>query len=121
MKSKRYTVSGHWPFPLDMLRYDGARPAIEVDAALIGRLSGAHAPDRAALRERVVINLVTRSTNPLHGPRAGRWASFGWQVLEDASAGPIPPETQSAARDEEELRESALARLTDAERRALGY
>lgn len=73
----QYTVRGHWPFPADMLRHDGSRAATDADAALIARLSGDYAPDRAAFRD-VEINLV----GP-HKPNTARWESFSWEVPSD--------------------------------------
>lgn len=35
MAEVEYVLKGHWPFPEDMLRHDGSRPASEADRALV--------------------------------------------------------------------------------------
>ena len=65
-----FLVRGSGPFPFDQLRYDEAYPAdtesaIAIDAGELGRYGG------------------TTRTIELKGKKftAGRWASFGWEVL----------------------------------------
>lgn len=66
----RYVVRGHWPFPLDMLRHDGSRPASDADRTMVERLSGEYAPDRDAFVD-VEIKLVGPSR-----PNSARWESW---------------------------------------------
>lgn len=62
----RYQVSGLYPFPVDMLRYDSAWPADSdaVDAITLKRPG-----------ERVAIQLASHRQ-----PTSERWESFGWKV-----------------------------------------
>jgi hypothetical protein len=72
---KRYesTVSGVAPFPIDMLRYDAARPEREEDS---GSISGSlMRVDRNNARR--IVRVV--SDRPL---TSSRWESFGWSVDE---------------------------------------
>lgn len=80
MPSKEFTyaVRGSWPFPDDMLRYDGARGATPEDQAMIERLSGKkEAPDLAAF-EPVTINMIGARR-----PTYRRWSSQLWTVVEE--------------------------------------
>ena len=73
-----YTVEGRWPFPTDMLRRDGAKPASVYEAGLIEGLSGDMGPDdRCALRR---IHLISEDVRG--APLTARWESFGWRVVE---------------------------------------
>jgi hypothetical protein len=66
----RFVVEGAGDFPMDMLRYDTCFPATEDDAR------------RAALQNGTrQVTVIGRS---LAGrvPTEGRWASFGWKVIE---------------------------------------
>lgn len=104
-----YKVRGHWPFPTDMLRHDGSRAATEGDAAMIARLSGDYAPDRAAFRD-VEINLV--------GPRkpnTARWESFSWAVPTDEMHAMFKAMARKQREDDQAFR-ALLARLTPSER-----
>lgn len=56
--SHSYVVRGSWPFPVDMLRHDGSRPASHADRRKIKALSGEFAPDRDSIRNPVEIALV---------------------------------------------------------------
>lgn len=113
-KEHRYTVKGHWPFPTDMLRHDGSRPASPEDQGAIDRLSTEHATDKAAFDD-AEINLV----GP-YKPNTARWESFGWAV---------PSDTDHAffkrIREEDERRADlakvALTKLTHEEADALRY
>lgn len=116
---RQYTVVGSWPFPLDMLRHDQSRAATPVDQAKIDRLSGESAPDLAALDEKVEITLVAESSG-LRFCNAARWESFGWQVPGDADY-QTGKSLRAAADEQRRLRSSGLAKLTMAERRALGF
>lgn len=63
----RYRVSGFGQFPVDMLRYDRAWPASEIDAGTI------HASFRNVERWSV-------SLEGLDYPTVERWRSFGCEV-----------------------------------------
>lgn len=116
-KRLTYTVAGCWPFPVDMLRHDGSFPASAKDRALIKRLSGLHAPDRAAF-DTVHINLVMPDGDWFKGrrPNTARWESFTWTVVDDPWK-----EWEAEARAKENLRQQALRKLTKEERDALGW
>lgn len=107
-----YIAKGHWPFPVDMLRHDGSRAATEVDQAMIDRLSGDHAPDRAAFCD-VEIKLV----GPFK-PNTGRWESFGWEIPSDEMYAAIKALREKARRDDA-LFADVLAKLTEDERRVV--
>lgn len=106
-----YVVRGHWPFPVDMLRYDGSRAASDADAAMIERLSAEHAPDRAAFKD-VEISLLSDRQLPFNS--AERWESFGWEVPGDVFR--ILQKKQAAADSrraaEERVRDAATDLLT---------
>lgn len=68
-----FTVRGGGEFPLDMLRYDNAVPATTEDAM--------RAQNRTGTRE---VRLDRWSPNPDPLPTYGRWASFGWSVVENS-------------------------------------
>jgi hypothetical protein len=114
-----YTVEGSWPFPLDMLRRDGAVAASPQDQATIDHLSAPYAPDRDAIRTRRSVGLVLRDAERRR-PYTARWRSFGWDVPGDAEyrAG---ESDRAERRKMEALRASALAKLTDEERAALAW
>lgn len=108
-----YTVTGRWPFPLDMLRYDSAEPASAEDRQRIERLSVEHPASLEVLREKVSVSLVTE-LKPYHlSMHARRWESFGWRVVGHET----PP--KRVPKDWNALRRSALAKLTADEREAL--
>lgn len=90
-----YTVTGRWPFPADMLRYDEAQPATPHDAALIERFSNpSESPYLPGSREEreVSITLVSeRRAFFLRSNCAHRWRSYGWRSSLDESPQPGPP------------------------------
>lgn len=104
-----YTVKGHWPFPLDMLRHDQSAAASPEEQKKIDRYSTEHATDEHAF-EAVEISLV----GPCR-PNTARWESFGWSV---------PTDTDFAAmrawrrRDQEERQafDAAMDKLSPQER-----
>jgi len=106
-----YVVRGHWPFPLDMLRHDGSRPASEEDRAAIEALSDDHAHGRDDFQD-VEISLVGPSA-----PNTARWESFGWSVPSDACHAFLKEERARSLR-EKTILASALAKL-DAEEKEL--
>lgn len=61
-------------FPIDMLRYDGARPRREEDSHKIQRSLDYRTQDDAPMQEIEVV--VTANSAPC----ADRWRSFGWVV-----------------------------------------
>ncbi len=65
----RYTVSGTWEFPIDMLRHDYAFPDSETESNNISN-SGTGTQRSVRLRSH-------------HAPTPGRWESFGWKVVEE--------------------------------------
>jgi hypothetical protein len=72
----RFKVRGKYPFPIDMLRYDGCIPDSERDSYAIT----ATFPFGA---ERSELEVTLRSFHELrNGPTQGRWRSFGWEVVE---------------------------------------
>lgn len=83
-----YTVQGSWPFPLDMLRYDGAKAASPEDQELIDLYSAPAAESRQLMSEKVSIRLVMPDAG-YWTPNAGRWMSFGWAALEYIDRVPI--------------------------------
>jgi len=86
MTSRLYTVSGKWPFPLDMLRHDLAGPATDTDRDLITRMTG-EASDPELGMNTVTIALRMEGGEPVgsrpggrYVPNEARWKSFGWIV-----------------------------------------
>lgn len=121
-----YTVEGHWPFPLDMLRHDNARALSSDDVTLISRLSGDYTDNGFGLREKVKVRLVMeagKSTKFRPGgefiPNWRRWESFGWTVSDDDEV-EIDLGIKRRVDAEEAARATALAKLTDNDKRALG-
>ncbi|AFO71550.1 hypothetical protein phiCbK_036 [Caulobacter phage phiCbK] len=110
-----YIVSGTWPFPSDMLRYDDARPATEGDANLIKALESED-PSLSDLRNRVQIKLI-RPANGL--PAVKRWESFLWKVVGGDEEVAADVAWRDALDNRDALRKSGLAKLTPAERAAL--
>jgi hypothetical protein len=106
-----YVVTGSWPFPLDMLRRDGSRPATKDDRLKIERLSGDHAHDRDDFRK-IEITLIGPNR-----PDTSRWESFDWAVPGDVEHAFWKGERLRRTR-EEALMRSALAKL-DPEEKAL--
>nr|WP_250807555.1 hypothetical protein [Neorhizobium tomejilense] len=114
MNTHRYTVSGHWPFPLDMLRRDGSMPATPEDDAKIRALTKDHCDDRGTMLERHSIDLVFVNPGPRSRPLEERWESFTWRV----EGGEL--EVRKAER-RMALRDSAMAKLTAEEREAVRW
>lgn len=65
----RYTVTGTYEFPIDMLRYDRAFPDTETDSGKVMNLRWSRSLEPVSIR---VIGLSD--------PTVGRWESFGWKV-----------------------------------------
>lgn len=63
-------------FPIDMMRYDACRPASEQDSGAITRTFDAGAGKSEPVQMR------SDCTENRHWePTAGRWDSFGWEVV----------------------------------------
>lgn len=76
---QEFEVEGSGDFPMDMLRYDSCYPAREgTDTANL--VASRHRRDRLPTRRIMLRRLVTYKHS---FPTTGRWASFGWKVLED--------------------------------------
>ena len=118
-RNLHYAVKGSWPFPADMLRHDGSVAASPEDQAKIDRLSAEFAPDRDAIRLAQTVNLVMTDAGRRR-PNTARWRSFGWDVPGDAEYHTAAEQTAERRRMEA-LRDSALAKLTAEERRALKW
>lgn len=79
---KKYTiefdVTGSWPFPVDMLRYDRCTPSTEGDSHVIMQTIRHDSADivDGTPRVRVLAQGKPRNWTPTHG----RWESFGWRV-----------------------------------------
>lgn len=92
-----YKVQGKWPFPQDMLRYDGAAP-IHEDLGLLQRLSAEFAESRDFMAQVHTVTLTSaRSKFSIAFGSSRRWESFGWRVIEiegEAIGQPQPPEAE---------------------------
>lgn len=83
-KRYTYTVTGTYPFPVDMLRYDNAYPAPNSDFSVIsmGRLDYREyyrkfREDNPTGLPRFSVRLASHNE-----PTKDRWLSFGWSVGE---------------------------------------
>ncbi|RWB29624.1 MAG: hypothetical protein EOQ41_16060 [Mesorhizobium sp.] len=113
-----YTVTGSWPFPLDMLRYDRSRAATPEDQSKIDAPSSDYAANREAIRDEVSITLVMQQMHKFAAPATARWESFGWKVPSDAQF--YASKLQENRRKEQDaIVETALKKLTPAEREAI--
>jgi hypothetical protein len=119
MTCGQFTVSGKWPFPVDMLRHDGAAPATAEDAAKIEALSRDHCDDPGFMHERHSVVLVITDLNARSRPCEERWDSFGWHV----ENGDLAARRRDAvlSRERQTLRASAMAKLTPEERDAIAW
>ena len=72
MRIYRYKVSGRYPFPADMLRYDRAFPTDSAEAMM---------PSPSGMYDGKGMTVELAGLSP---PTALRWASFGWAVDEDS-------------------------------------
>lgn len=125
-----YTVKGHWPFPLDMLRKDRSQAATPEDQAKIDLLTRSlndlaadgydHAARRSLRRDKIEVNLVIPQATPFETPVVGRWESFSWEVVGPSEI----VETYQGQRLVEQKRrlaEQGLAKLTQEERDAIRW
>lgn len=79
--SLTYTVTGRWPFPIDMLRYDEASAATPEDAELIAKASAEFCENLDDIRRQYTIRLTTgRGAYFLGYQSAERWKSFKWRM-----------------------------------------
>lgn len=78
-----FEVTSKYPFPLDMLRYDGCHPAGSDDAATIGYSFDPQerVRDRAPYR----VKLIAYHERRFWEPTAARWSSFMWSVVRDST------------------------------------
>jgi len=77
MKRYEFMVHGKYPFPTDMLRYDGCFPLHPGDVDRLQRAIIGPRED-APFRDREIFNIVLVSY--LRVPTGDRWRSFGWFV-----------------------------------------
>jgi hypothetical protein len=68
--SYEFTVSGSYPFPLDMLRYDRCWPKSQDD------VSSMMANSRHTIGGQSKVTMVG-----LRRPTIDRWSSFGWKLV----------------------------------------
>lgn len=71
-----FTVEGTGQFPLDMLRFDECWPQRIDDACDMG---DADSESRTRIRRTIRLRGIK-------APTPARWASFGWQVIEEDGA-----------------------------------
>lgn len=113
-----YTVTGSWPFPLDMLRYDQSRAATDEDQAKIDALSGEYAPSLETIRVPVSISLIMVGHSKHARPTTARWESFTWHVPTDRDF--YADRLQQKQRKQRDvLVKTALSKLSPAEREAV--
>lgn len=72
-----FDVIGKGHFPYDMLRYDQCHPYNAEDAE---KLAITEVSERGYFR---TIKLVKYTTDKRAEPTYGRWASFGWSVVNE--------------------------------------
>lgn len=77
----QFKVHGYWPFPTDMLRYDGCGPATVADAELIEKLSRPF-KERPSASHGQPYEVTLRTTNAPRRfePTYLRWRSFSWRA-----------------------------------------
>jgi hypothetical protein len=79
MREYRFTVEGKGSFPFDMLRYDSCWPIAPEDAMQMEE------PDtRQRFGELRRVELAHRADHGGWRATDGRWASFMWNVVEEA-------------------------------------
>lgn len=75
-------------FPIDMLRYDRCHPKGEDDSVLITGTFWRQRVSRTAAEEAEAadfsISIMKVGTSKTWRPRAARWESFGWEVIEES-------------------------------------
>lgn len=69
----KFTVTGSWPFPTDMLRRDRAKGATLEDAEVIQRLSNQTVSN--GIERDVTVTILSGER-----PTIKRWKSFAWEV-----------------------------------------
>lgn len=72
----KFTVEGRGEFPLDMLRYDRCFPRTGDDAEML------RTPAEHLSSPRCVTLIALARDMRYWEPSRGRWASFGWYVLD---------------------------------------
>jgi hypothetical protein len=79
MSDTRFSVSGQWPFPYEMLTDDRAVPASKADADLISHLMQ-ELDDDDPLAGVQSVTLLLRDANG-RMPDEKEWAASGWPVI----------------------------------------
>lgn len=108
-KPFHYTVKGHWPFPLDMLRYDQSEPASVSEQAKINFYSTEHAFSKTSFED-VEINLVGPNR-----PNTARWESFGWTVPTDTDYA-LTKQARRREAEDQQVFDAAMSKLSPRER-----
>lgn len=82
----KFKVQGCGTFPTDMLRYDSCSPVGVEDVLNISLHSyDCDMEEWAATRSVVLMRIITsvpKAQAEAQGVTVGRWASFGWKVVE---------------------------------------
>jgi hypothetical protein len=107
-----FTVKGRGEFPVDMLRYDEAKPATPGDQALVS----SHTDPYTDSSEEITVNLVISGAE-FRTPSADRWKTFGWEVL---GLSDVEPEAVRVARLQS-VWDALLGSLDQEQRAALDY
>ncbi len=84
MHLRHFTVRGRGEFPLDMLRYDCCWPRRGDDVAKITPIYATITPeskDEMATRDVRLVKYAHLKRGPF--VEAGRWRSFGWEVVRE--------------------------------------
>ena len=110
-----YTVEGHWPFPVDMLRHDDSEAFSEGSQFLIDLYSDDHL--NCSNREKVYITLIIKDCGNFR-PNTARWESFGWKVPDDTDYY-MWKNYKENEKIRKALKKSALSKLTEDEIYAL--
>ena len=67
-----FTIKGGYPFPVDMLRFDGCYPLNETDSTAIIQM---------LYTEGGTAEVRLRIDEPGRRPSKDRWHLFGWEVV----------------------------------------
>jgi len=72
----KFTVEGSGNFPFDMLRYDRCWPSTQDDVTTMVPHNSEHF---IPIRQ---VTLTASANHSIWEPTTGRWANFGWPVIE---------------------------------------
>lgn len=72
-----FVVTGAFPFPIDMLRYDRCTPDRELDSGVIQQTF-----ERQGERGSYSVQVRHEGEDKKWEPTLGRWHSFGWKVIQ---------------------------------------